>query len=235
MNFALVFFTVTGLIFTFLSIFKNKFKKEYFALSIVAFVILLAGIFFPIFESSFNITRIFQLTFIFLSPFCIIGGILISKSVIRSLNANSSYDFPLKIFSVFLIFLMLFNVGFFSILSNTSIPVHLSTESDVYPRFDYPETSGAHWLSENRVSDDIYGDEHGMLLFKKYIYYLPVISDYDGRNNSYFFARKLNQENLFLIIDRGSKEKGKIYRNMTNLVDKKYRIYDNGEATTYFS
>lgn len=235
LNFVLVFFTVIGVSLAILHYTRNKFKKEYYALSIVNVLVLLIGIFFPIFENSFNITRIFQMTFLFLSPFCVIGGIMIFKWIFKPFNLNLSHDTPLKIFSIFLIILMLFNTGFFSVLSNTSIPVHLDSQSDIYPRFDYQETIGAQWLGEHRISDFIYGDEHGMLLFKKYIYYPIVLSDYDGRNNSYIFARKLNQENIFLItIDRGSKEKTKVYKDMSALIKTKNRIYDNGEAKSYF-
>jgi uncharacterized membrane protein len=233
LNFTLVFFTLTGLSLAFLNIYRVN--KEYFALSIVAMVILITGIFFPIFESSFNITRIFQITFIFLSPFCIIGGIIVFKSIIKSLNVDASYEKPLKIFSIFIVLFMLFNTGFFAVLTNTSIPVHLSTESDVFPRFNQHETSGAQWLYKHNAGGNIYGDEHGVLLFKKYFYYVPDLSLYKGENNSYIFSRKFNRENVFLLtIERGSKEKTKVYKDMSDLINRKTKIYDNGGAGVYY-
>lgn len=233
LNFTLIFFTLMGLILTFLNVYKTD--KEYFALSIVAMVILITGIFFPVFESSFNITRIFQITLIFLSPFCIIGGIIVFKSIIKSLSIDVSYEKPLKLFSIFLVFFMLFNTGFFSVLTDTSIPVHLSSESDIFPRFNQHETSGAQWLYNHNAGGNIYGDEHGVLLFKKYFYYVPDLSLYKGENNSYIFSRKFNQGNIFLLtIERGSKEKTKVYKDMSDLINKKAKIYDNGGAGVYY-
>ena len=234
LNFALVFFTLTGLALTFLNIYKNS--KEYFVLSIVAMAILITGIFFPVFESSFNITRIFQITFIFLSPFCIVGGIIVFKSIIKSFKRlDVFHEKPLKIFSIFLILFMLFNTGFFSVLTNTSIPVHLSSESDIFPRFNQHETSGAQWLYNHNAGGNIYGDEHGVLLFKKYFYYVPDLSLYKDEDNSYIFSRKFNQGNIFLLtIERGSKEKTKVYKDMSDLINRKTKIYDNGGARVYY-
>lgn len=237
LNFVLVFFTLTGLLLSIFQLVENRFKKEYFAFSIVSVLVLLTGIFFPTFENSFSITRIFQMTFIFLSPFCVIGGIIVFKSFFKSLNKSKiDSNVLIKVFSIFLLISLFFNTGFFSVISNTSIPVHLSTESDVYPRFDFQETLGAQWLYENRISDNIYADEHGILLFKKYMYYAPVLSYYKGQNNSYIFARKLNQGNIFLVtIEVDSKEKSKVYEDMSGMINTKNEIYDNGEAKSYFS
>jgi len=234
LNFALVFFTLAGLALTFLNIYKTN--KEYFVLSIVAMVILITGIFFPIFERSFNITRIFQITFIFLSPFCIIGGIIFFKSIIKSLSINTSHEKPLKVFSIFLILFMLFNTGFFSVLTDNSVPVHLSTESDIFPRFNQYEISGAQWLYNHNVGGNIYGDEHGAQLFKKYFYYVPNLSLYRGEDNFYIFSRKFNRENIFLLtIERGSKERTRVYKDMSDLIRRKNRIYDNGDVRIHYS
>lgn len=237
LNFVLVFFTLTGLVLSFLQFTENRIKKEYFAFSIVSILVLLTGIFFPVFEDSFSITRIFQMTFIFLSPFCVIGGIIVFKSFFKSLNKSRlDNNVFIKVFSIFLLIFMFLNTGFFSVISNTSIPVHLSSESDVYPRFDVQETLGAQWLYKNRISDNIYADEHGTRLFKKYLYFVPVLSNYNGQDNSYIFARKFNQGDIFLLtIERGSKEKSKVYEDMSGMINTKNEIYDNGEAKSYFS
>ena len=91
LNYSVVFFSLTGLIISILYFSKNQFKIEYYAFSIVSAAILLAGILFPSFENAFNITRIFQFSFIFLSPFCVIGGIIVLKSIIKSFNRVDSW------------------------------------------------------------------------------------------------------------------------------------------------
>jgi uncharacterized membrane protein len=238
LNFAVVFFTVIGLILSFLQIFKNRFKKEYFAISFLSFIVLLTGIFVPAFENSFNITRIFQMTFIFLAPFCIIGGIIVFRSILRAFNLNVKNNNPIKVFSVFLILLMMFNAGFFSVLSNQSIPMHLSNESDYYPRFELQETLAAEWLHEGATGPVIFADSYGIFVFYKYFQPAEIISisQYNENISSYIFLRKLNQGNKLLIgFEKGGKERTRVYEDKSNIINSKYRIYDNGDASILFS
>jgi len=49
------------------------------------------------------------------------------------------------------------------------------------------------------------------------------------------FSRKFNQGNIFLLtIERGSKEKAKVYKDMSYLINRKTKIYDNGGARDYY-
>jgi uncharacterized membrane protein len=238
LNFVAVFFTIIGLLLTFLHVVQNRFKKEYYALSIISILVLLTGIFVPAFENSFNITRIFQMTFVFLSPFCVIGGIILFKSIFKALNINIGNERPLKIFSVFLILFLLFNAGFFSVLSNQSIPMHLSKDSDYYPSFNIPETTAAKWLHDESTGPQIFADSYGIFVFYKY--YTPleinVISKYNENISSYIFLRKLNKENRLLVgFNKGQRDRSRVYEDMSKIINSKYRIYDNGDAKVYFS
>jgi uncharacterized membrane protein len=238
LNFVAVFFTIIGLLLTFLHVVQNRSKKEYYALSIISILVLLTGIFVPAFENSFNITRIFQMTFVFLSPFCVIGGIILFKSIFKALNINIGNERPLKIFSVFLILFLLFNAGFFSVLSNQSIPMHLSKDSDYYPSFNIPETTAAKWLHDESTGPQIFADSYGIFVFYKY--YTPleinVISKYNENISSYIFLRKLNKENRLLVgFNKGQRDRSRVYEDMSKIINSKYRIYDNGDAKVYFS
>lgn len=238
LNFVAVFFTIVGLLLTFLHIVQNKFKKEYYALSIISILVLLTGIFVPAFENSFNITRIFQMTFVFLSPFCVIGGVILFKSIIKALNIDIANERPLKIFSIFLILFLLFNAGFFSVLSNQSIPMHLSKDSDYYPSFNIPETTAAMWLHNESTGPQIFADSYGIFVFYKY--YTPleinVISKYNENISSYIFLRKLNEGNKLLVgFNKGQRDRSRVYEDMSKIINSKYRIYDNGDAKVYFS
>lgn len=55
---------------------ESKFKKEYFSLCVVFYLILLVAIVAPDFASSLNTSRLYQITLLLLAPFCIIGGIV---------------------------------------------------------------------------------------------------------------------------------------------------------------
>lgn len=82
---------------------------------------------------------------------------------------------------------MLFNVGFFSVLSDQSIPMHLTDKSDYYPRFDVQETTAANWLHEKTTGSAIYADYYGMFVFYKYFSPTEInrISSYNENINSY--------------------------------------------------
>ncbi|MGB9936898.1 MAG: DUF2206 domain-containing protein [Methanobacterium sp.] len=238
LNFAAVFFTLVGLFMLFLGLSKHKFTREYLTLSLLSFMVLLTGIFVPAFENSFNITRIFEMTFVFLAPICVVGGIIVFKSILKVFKIDVIKDNSIKVFSVFLILLLLFNAGFFSVLTNQSIPMHLSKESDYYPSFNVPETTAAAWLHNESAGPVIFADSYGIFVFYKYYYpaELNVISKYNGNINSYIFLRKLNQQNKLLIgFEKGSRDRSRVYEDRSNIINSKYRIYHNGDASIYFS
>lgn len=232
MNFVLVFFTLSGFLISFLHLFGNNFKKEYYALSVMSIMVLLAGIFIPAVEGAFNISRIVQMTFLFLSPFCVIGGIMVFKSIIRALKIDVNYEMPVKIFYAMVVIFLLFNTGFFSVLSDQSIPMHLSKESDYYPRFDIQETTAAKWLYEEKINYPIFADTYGTLVFNKYTYSTPIIAYYKENQTSYIFLRRLNRDNKLLVSLTNNQRN---YEDKTELIKVKNRIYDNGEARSYFS
>ena len=68
LNFTSVVFTLMGMAMMFLSFHRNKFQEEYLAFSVVGAVMLISGFIVPSFEGSFNITRIFEIAFMILSP-----------------------------------------------------------------------------------------------------------------------------------------------------------------------
>ncbi|MBI5680710.1 MAG: DUF2206 domain-containing protein [Methanobacterium sp.] len=247
LNYTTVFFALAGFLFSFIYFSKNKIQKEYFAFSTITIIMLFAGIFLPSFEVTFNITRIYEISFMFLAPFCIIGGILIVKSILKALNNFKVDDTKdLKIFSIFLVIFMLFNTGFVSVISGQSIPMHLTAQngqSDYYPRFDQSESMGAKWLVENKVDTSIYADVYGVFAFYRYIYSPILPSAYNNvylisDNNdlhSYTFLRKLNKDNNILIGFTSRTNRNRVYADMGHIINPKNLIYENGASKIYFS
>lgn len=246
LNYDVVFFTFTGLFLSILYFNKNKIQKEYLVFSILAAGMLLAGVIIPSFEVSFNISRIYELSFIFLSPFCVIGGIkIIEFMVVTFKKRKIGSKTPVRIFSIFLLILLLFNAGFFSVLSGQSVPMHLSSEnsaSDYHPRFNYQEASGAQWLSEYKVNARIFADVYGVFIFYRYINSpdrnsvnngVSTIANYDN-STSYIFLRKLNMDNNMLFGFTSRKNRNRAYKDMSKLLLSKNRIYDNGGSKIYY-
>lgn len=245
LNYDVVFFTFTGLIISIIYFNKNKFQKEYLMFSIIAAGMLLAGITVPTFEVSFNISRIYEISFLFLAPFCIIGAFNVIKFICTAKKDKIDLDKSFKIFSLFLIIFLFFNAGIFSVLSNQSVPMHLSGQnsaSDYHPRFDYQEALGAQWLSQNRVNGKIFADIYGVFIFYRYIAVpneistnngVYIISQYDN-STSYIFLRKLNQDNNLLVGFTSRTNRNRLYDDMGSVINPKNRIYENGEAKIYY-
>jgi uncharacterized membrane protein len=247
LNFTVVFFTLMGMALVFLQLYRSRFQNTYLAFSVVGIVMLIAGFIVPSFEGSFNITRIYEMAFIILSPFCVIGGKRIMASIYSVLTRDKmDGEKPLKLFSIFLLIFMLFNTGFVSVLAGQSVPMHLSgesTASDYYPRFNHQESYSALWLSQYMVSPNIYADVYGRFAFYHYIWNLNIISANNGvqeftvynKNDSYIYTRKLNGNNTFLVGFTSRNTRQRVYEDLSSYINEKYRIFDDGDSKIYYS
>ncbi len=246
LNFVVVFFTLTGLSLAMLNYSKIKFKDEYLAFSLVGMTLLVAGILIPSFEVSFNISRLYELSFIFISPFCVVGALTIFNSIQASINHGKfSVDRSLKIFSIFLVIFLFFNAGIFSSITNQSVPLHLGGQglaSDYYPIFTYPEAVGALWLSDTKITAPIYADIYGRFLFNRYVQPPNQIANSNGvydigqynSTNSYVYLRKDNANNIMLTGFTSRTNRNRVYENMTPLINSKDEIFDDGVSKIYY-
>lgn len=148
---------------------KFKFSGEYILFSFAAIIILLIGLSVPFFASALNTSRVYQLMLIFLSPFCVIGGLKLFNIIFSSIKLNIDSS---KIFSIFLLIFLLFNTGFiYEITGDQSQWVSINKNiNDHYPIFSDEEIIGAQWLIEftNEPHNKIYADQYNSLLFYKF-------------------------------------------------------------------
>ena len=246
-NFFVVYLSFMGLLLVFFKMYPKRFQNTFLAFGIFGMIMLLGGYLVPSFESSFNISRIYELSFLFLSPLCVIGGIKVSESIYQTLTRKKiGEEGALKIFSVFLLVFMLFNTGFISVLAGQSIPMHLSNQdrlSDYYPLFDHEEFTGAQWLTENNVSSNIYADVYGKFIFYRFTPNINNISANNGISeftnytspNTYMYLRKLNTENGFLVGYTSRSDRNRIYADLSSTANSKNRIFDDGDSRVYYS
>ncbi|WP_424714124.1 DUF2206 domain-containing protein [Methanobacterium sp.] len=246
-NFLVVYLCFMGLILVFFKIYIKRFQNIFLAFAVFSMIVLMAGYLEPSFESAFNISRIYELSFLFLSPVCVIGGIKVFGSIYQVLTRKKiTGEGALKMFSVFLLVFMLFNTGFISVFADQSIPMHLSNQdrlSDYYPLFDYEEFTGAQWLTENNVSKNIYADVYGKFIFYRFTPNMYNISANNGISeftnytspNTYMYLRKLNTENGFLIGYTSGSNRNRIYADLSSNANMKNRIFDDGDSVVYYS
>jgi len=246
------FFIFVGILVLFLKRDGMKFEKEYKAFSFVNFGMSLADIAVPYFGGALNTARLYQITLIFLAPFCVIGGIIILwivSKIVGILWTEQHVRSSLKVLSVFFAVFLLFNSGFiYELAKDSPGSISLSQESikkygnvldkvRLYKAY-FPEQDifGVKWISRNRNNESkIYADfAHKILPFTSYG---MIPNEYVLTNttiikkNSYIYLGYLNT--CYGIIDR----EGDNYWNITDissLLNEMSCIYSNGGAEVYY-
>jgi uncharacterized membrane protein len=230
-----------------------KFEKGYAAFSMINLAILFASISVPFFASSLNMTRVYQITLIFLAPFCVIGGITVFRAmskVVRVAWTNKSVARSLKILSVFFAISLLYNTGFvYEVAEGYSGSISLSQGSitkygDAEDKTTFfsiyhveGDIFGVKWISKNRNNKSkVYADlkykthilvSYGMMPNERVLTNTTKV-----REGSYIY---LGYPNVHYGMMYGS-HKGE-YWNTTDISPLLYKcskIYNNGDAQIYY-
>jgi len=220
----------------------TKFGKEYGTFSLVNFIICFAGIAVPYFASSLNTSRLYQITLIFLAPFCVIGGITVFRMLSRVAKASWTDDRrvknSLKVLSMFLAVYLLFNSGWiYEIAKDNPTSFVLNTTID-YPRFNSQEVSAAKWLYSVKNSSPIYADGLRWLLLGSFrwgqVTSFPVNID-KIHKDSYIYLGKFNTMNESVLVAYREKALGvSFYINNSVIINDRDKIYANGGSQVYW-
>lgn len=234
---------------------KNKkdtqFSKEYLGFSLACFCSLM--VFLLTSCTGMNIYRLFHISIIFLSLFCILGGLSFFGFIGKYIKAIAPTFHNInnfKFLSMFLILFLLLNIGFVQEISNDfPTSASLSQESmkngDVNNnmllyRYYIPvqDVSGSMWLSENKNSTmNVYADETAVKFVLASYGMMPNQTClYDEKNdyfNSYIYYRYPNV--IFNLIPKRDSDMYE-YKNISELpsiTNKKCIIYSSGYNTVY--
>lgn len=220
-------FIFVGLIVTVLKKSKYKFNHYYLLLSLVFFLLCLAGIVVPYFASSLNTSRIFHISLLLLSPFCVIGGIYTFGSVnriVKRITKSENLPKPFTALSVFLVVFLLLNSGFAGeILKNGQSSIALTQNLD-YPLFMDKDYYGILWLTSFKENNIIFADNYGSLLLKRFL------GPYYGTDNNPFAPRGDSHERYWIFQGKIFDETHNIIANQKNPAQK---IYYNGGIGIY--
>ncbi|MBN2463318.1 MAG: DUF2206 domain-containing protein [Dehalococcoidia bacterium] len=164
----------------------GNFRAEYLSLTIVSIIILLGIFSLPARSWGFNVTRLWQIILLIMSPLFIFGGETIARGIAKLAGvfrkifkfSRSSYVSPALLwFPVFLIMIpyFIFNSGVVFELSKSQItsfidvPYSVALSShrlDINTVFTKQDVADATWLSEMAADGyPIYSDLHSKLAF----------------------------------------------------------------------
>jgi len=238
-------FIVIGVIALLLRFREMKFQES-ILFSTVALVLLFAGVSVPFFASSLNMERLYQITLIFLAPFCIIGGIttfrLMSKAI-RVIWTDKHVRRSLAVLSVYLVIFFLYQTGFIIQVAegHSHFPLDKAKDS-LY--FNEQEVLGADWLDV--VKDDrnpIYADEPRWLLLSGRLekegqlstqlhVFTTDTSQVPEECYIYFGTRNIVKQEVTLT-DRRATTVIREFTTPESIVDGRSKIYANGGSEVY--
>lgn len=251
------FFIFVGLITLVLKRKEMKFEKEYRAFCYVNFAICFAGVALPYFANVLNTSRLYQITLIFLAPFCVIGAITVFKvlsKVVKASWTDQCIRSSLKTLSLFFAIFLLFNSGWvYEIAEDHPTSISLSQESiknygditdirNYYINWAYlPEQNifGIDWLSKSGNDDfDVYADyfhkTHVLLSYGMIEDGYELLKTSKVVGNSYFYLGYLNVRYGLM---RSYSIHGYIYWNITDILPlllEANKIYSNGGCEILF-
>ena len=159
-----IFFIVVGFMISLVGNNKVQWDLQYLLLSFGALCICIGSVILPYFASALNTSRIYQISLIFLAPFCVLGGIVVFQMMYKIRNISDTKDHTknaLKVFSVFFAIFLLFNSAWvYEITKDQPGPLLNSTID--FPQVNEREIAAAVWLTEIKEDNLIYADEDPM-------------------------------------------------------------------------
>ena len=257
------FFITVGIIIVLLKRDETRFGKSYMAFSMACYALCLASIALPHFSSNISTTRMYHISLLFLSPFCIIGGSIIFKELGKVFNQKNVKKNSLKFVSVFLSVFLIFNSGvIYELLKDPSGPIFICKERIIehgdsqrkaalfytYNTFEQ-DVHGIKWLSKMTSPNTmIYSDRNG---YRIHSYGMVDESRILFMSNTTNIHQIVNK-NTFLYLGHTNVIEGiLIYRNTSsigigakrlgafntshiyNSLEKQGKLYSNGGCEIY--
>lgn len=208
------------------------FTKEYNAFAIFNMIILACGLFIPAFQGQLSLQRIYEVTFVVLAPFCIIGMYYIFTSfisLIKKIDLDKNIKITFGAIGVFLILFFILNTGLIDLYAGQTSTLPLDNSIDA-PIFSQGEYAGVAWFDQNRHDNKtVYSDAFSNIL----LYWLNDIRTCNPHNMSemapgtYMFLRSNNIGHDTFLYGNGG------YIPITEGTDKSSKIYDNGDSQIY--
>jgi len=213
-----------------------RFDNTYRIILAVNMGILLMNVLLPNLSDTFLMSRFYQTTLIFLAPLCVIGA----TEILRRLKIKELFHFPA--FSLLLILLFLFQVGFIYEITaadtySTPLSMHRWSNARVYTTIiSDNDAFGACWLAKNNKNNAIiYADSYSSA---QVLTSVGVI----GRGQSRWLTNITHefQDGAFIFLGIVANVDGRIFGDYTYntseikpFLENQNKLYSNGECDIY--
>jgi hypothetical protein len=229
-----VYFIIVGFIMNIIEPRYLHFTKEYNTFALFNLIILACGLYIPAFRGQLSLQRIYEVTFVVLAPFCIIGLYYISNSVIgliKTTDLRKQIGLTMKVIGLFLVLFFILNTGLidYEVGQPSTLPIDNSIDAPIFSQGEY---AGVSWFKnyyDNEQNNTLFSDAFSNIL----LYWLNDMHTTNPKNmsdmepRSYMFLRSNNIEHNSFLYGNGE------YIPLDEPISKSSKIYDNGDSQIY--
>ena len=229
-----VYFILIGFIMNLIQPKYLHFTREYNAFALFNLVILACGLYIPAFRGQLSLQRIYEVTFVVLAPFCIIGLYYISNSaigLIKTTELRKRIGITMKVIGVFLVLFFILNTGLidYEVGQPSTLPIDNTIDAPIFSQGEY---AGVAWFKnyyDNEQNNTLFSDAFSNIL----LYWLNDMHTTNPKNmsdmepRSYMFLRSNNIKHTSFLYGNGE------YLPLDEPISKSSKIYDNGDSQIY--
>jgi uncharacterized membrane protein len=228
---------------------KLKINRDFYMLSIASFALCIGTLLIPNLGSSIDSIRVYQMSLIFLAPFCVLGFIFLFKIVIGILNRIFGKNKILtvengyKTLTIFFVIFLFFNTGLVHEIMHVPYkPTYSLTSATDPPIFYEQDIASAKWLSNNKNENRIYADTNGYVLLNSLVgfqtdqlEFSEDIKDLSTQeSNTYIFLRTKNLDGIIYVVKTSQTQQtseGFIDKKyLVKIIDNRNKIFDDGSV-----
>lgn len=161
------FLTIIGFLGVIFRKYKLNFEDSFIAFSFFNLIVLFSSIVLPNLAGSFNTSRFYALSLLFLAPYSILGTVILIRYILNRTKSWKSKDFEysLRPVAVFLTIFLLFNTGFVTEFTNDYSSSMVFDKADWVFFFEHDQdVISAQWLGKYRTGR-VYADYFSALTF----------------------------------------------------------------------
>ena len=229
-----VYFILVGFVMNIIQPKYLHFTREYNAFALFNLVILACGLYIPAFRGQLSLQRIYEVTFVVLAPFCIIGLYYISNSaigLIKTTELRKKIGITMKVIGIFLVLFFILNTGLidYEVGQSSTLPIDNTIDAPIFSQGEY---AGVAWFNQYYTNDQnntLFSDAFSNIL----LYWLNDMHTTNPKNasdmepGSYLFLRSNNIKHESFLYGNGE------YIPIGEGINKSSKIYDNGDSQIY--